>query len=540
MLPRMARRAFPLLGAMLLAGACFPPDPPPNHAPGVKVAPPAECTPTTALRTEAEQGSLRAAFTHFAAVTPCDAHDGAIVVARVLIDLAHYEDALKSLERASGPDVEALRTEIAERRAPRSADAIAASAAEFRSALQTVDAKEAETKFLRAWSLDAPNGQALLHAALRASEHLHVYDVDPRATPDEVRERVRVLRLLERAEAELGIETGAMPHAGVAAPPVCTGHSSNHLAVAFLSDSIHGVVRCTDATMVFESGSGGPRRVAQWSADGAHVLDPSRLPRLRWVRGDAQAGFVARSSRALDAPPVPVALAPKEALGESRVLRDGTTAFATVIDTSGAPLRLHLFGGGKELARVPLGYDVHELDDGRIVVRTKTGAIVSDRAWQHRTTLAGDDADVSPDGAQLLFTKPAPGDEAFHPTMPWLKSASGKGGETDLRPLLAAPPGVPLASVQWARVGPVKVDGRRSLGTMPGGDVLAWPAVTIAGVHYLSTDEVTCAAAANEDVFCMDPKGPVDAVAPWSDALVCRIGPHVLPLGACPSLVARK
>ncbi len=529
-----------LLGALLIAAACLPPEMTPKPPRGAKVDPPAECTPTAALRAAAEQGSLRDAFGTFAKATPCDAHDGGLVIARVLIDLAHYEDALKALERTSGPDVEALRTEIAERRAPRTADAVAASAAEFRAALKTADPKEAETKFLRAWSLDAPNGQALLHAALRAGERDHVYDTDARATPEQKRERLRVLRLFERAEAELAIETGSSAHAGVSAPPACTGHFSNRLAPSFLADSIHGVIQCTDATMIFELGTGTPRRVAQWSADGGWVLDPARLPRLRWVHGDASLGIVGRGSRSLPAPPTAVPLGPKEALGEARILRDGSTAFATVIDTSGAPVRLVLFGGGKELARVPQGYDVHELDDGRIAVRTKTGVIVSDRTWQQRTTIAGDDADVSPDGNQVLFTKPAPGDEIYHPVMPWMKSASGKSAELDLRFLLDPATGVSLASVQWARVGPVKVDGQRSLGTMPSGESIDWPAVTIDGVHYLATDEVACAVAPNKDVFCMNPKGPVDAVAPWSPDLVCRVGPHVLPLGACPSLVARK
>lgn len=528
-----------LLGALVFVAACFPPEPPPKHAPGVKVAPPAECTPTATLRAEAEEGSLRAAFNHFTNATPCEPHDGAIVVARVLVDLAHYEDALKALERTSGPDVEALRTEIAERRATRSPDAIAASAAEFKSALQTRDPKEAEAKFLRAWALDAPNGQALLHAALRASEREHVYDVDPGAPPETKRERMRVLRLFERAEAELAIETGATAHAGVAAPPVCVGHFSNYLHVAFLPDSIHGAIQCNDATLVFETTVTAPIRVAQWEPASGFVLDPARFPRLRWTRGESRDGFLRPATRTLDAPPSPIALAKSESIDHVSGLRDGSTVFAVVrLDVGEGSKRLVLYGGGSELARVPDGYDVHDLDDGRIAVRSKGAVVVSDRAWQKRTTIVGDGADVSPDGTRALLTKPASGDESYHPVAPWLRNLSGKGEDMDLRYLYAQGTGVPLASVKWARVGPVKVDGQRALGTMPSGETIEWPAVTIAGTRYLATDEVACAVAPNKDVFCMDPRGPVETLTPWSAELVCRIGPHVLPLGACPSLVA--
>jgi hypothetical protein len=40
-------------------------------------------------------------------------------------------------------------------------------------------------------------------------------------------------------------------------------------------------------------------------------------------------------------------------------------------------------------------------------------------------------------------------------------------------------------------------------------------------------------------VACLDRRGPVDAAAPWDPALVCRVGPHVLPLAACAHLLAR-
>ncbi|CAN5680991.1 hypothetical protein BH09MYX1_BH09MYX1_19630 [soil metagenome] len=525
----------------LALGACEPQDKPPNHPPGVKVGPPAECTPMTTLRAEAEKGSLRAAFVHFSNATPCDAHEGAIVIARVLIDLAHYEDALKALERTSGPDVEALRTEIAERRAIRSPDAIAASAVEFKAGLAARDPKEAEAKFLHAWSLDAPNGQALFHAAMRASEHTHVYDVDRGATPEEKAERLRVLRLLERAEAELAIETGLSAHAGVAAPPVCTGRASNDLKVSFLADSTHGAIECNDGTAIFEIDPMNVTRVAQWEKTTPLSLDRTRLPRLRWSKGDVASGFLPSLAHALDAHPTPVPTMKGETLVNVRMLRDGSTAFAVVVGNDEKPRRLVLFSGGKELARVPEGYDLHELDDGRIAVRTTTGVILSDRSWQKQTTIVGDGADVSPDGKLVVFTKLSATTETYQPIYPWLRRATPP--DVDLRPLITPVTGLAPASIEWARVGPVKVVGHRNLGTMgdPSG---AWPAVTIGGKTYGAMDEVACTASGSEtspkDVFCMDPAGPVDAANPWSGELVCRIGPHVLPLGACPSLVKAK
>lgn len=527
----------PLLGAVILLAACFPPEKPPKHAPGVKVDPPVECTPVAKLRTEAEQGSLRKAAALFARSKPCEDKEGALVIAAVLVDLARYEDALKALERTSGPEVEAIRTSIAERRAVRSAEVVASAAAEFRRGLLARDPKEAETKFMHAWTLDAPNGQALLHAALRSPELRHVYELDG-ATPEQRTERTRVLRLLERAEAELGIETGSKAHAGLATPPVCIGHLHDDLHVRWLADSVHGALECSDATLVFEIGIGAPARVAQWSSDGGFVLDPTRLPRLRWTRGDTADGFVPRSTRALASPPLAVTVAPKETVGESRILRDGVTAFSTVVDTSGAALRLVLFGGGKELARVPQGYDVHDLDDGRIAVRSTTGVVLSDRAWQKRVTVAGSNADVSPDGALVLYTQEGNGDELPHRPSPWMRPVNDEKAVTDLWPLLAPAGTVSPASIQWARVGPLTATGDRSLGIQPGGTI-RYPGVVIHDRKYAPTDEVACVTLADKRVYCMDPEGPVDALDPFAAGLVCRVGPHVLPLGACPSLVKR-
>lgn len=524
-----------LLGGVVLLSACFPPEKPPKHAPGVKVDPPVECTPVAKLRTEAEQGSLRKAAALFARSKPCEDKEGALVIASVLVDLARYEDALKALERTSGAEVEAIRTAIAERRAVRSPEAVASAAAEFRKGLAARDPKEAETKFLHAWTLDAPNGQALLHAALRSPELRHVYETDG-ATPEQRAERTRVLRLLERAEAELGVETGSKAHGGLATPPVCVGHLHDDLHVRWLADSVHGAFECSDATLVFEVGLGAPTRVAQWSSDGGYVLDPTRLPRLRWTRGDAADGFVPRSTRALAAPPLAVAIAAKEALGESRILRDGVTAFATVLDTSGVPLRLVLFGGGKELAVVPRGYDVHDLDDGRIAVRSTTGVVLSDRGWQKRVTITAANADVSPDGALVLFTQEGSGDELPHRPSPWMRPANDEKAVTDLAPLLSPAGAVAPASVQWARVGPLSASGDRSLGTQPGGTV-RYPGVVIHDRKYSPTDEVACVTLSDKRVYCMDPAGPVDALDPFAPGLVCRVGPHVLPLGACPSLI---
>ena len=524
----MKRPLLGLFGAVVLVAACFPPEKPPKHEPGVKVDPPVECTPVAKLRAEAEQGSLRKAAALFARSKPCEDKEGALVIAAVLVDLARYEDALKALERTSGPEVEAIRTSIAERRAVRSAESVASAAAEFRRGLLARDPKEAEAKFLHAWTLDAPNGQALLHAALRSPELKHVYETDG-ATPEQRTERTRVLRLLERAEAELGVETGTKAHAGLAAPPACLGHLHDDLRLRWLADSVHGALDCSDASLVFEIGLGAPARVAQWSTDGAYVLDAARLPRLRWTKGDAADGFIPRTTRALPAPPGAITTAPKESLGESRVLRDGVTSFATVVDTSGAPLRLVLFGGGKELATVPRGYDVHDLDDGRIAVRAKTGVTLSDRAWQKRVTITGDDADVSPDGALVLFKKDAG---------PWMRSASDDKTTTDLAPLLAPADTLAPASVQWSRVGPLTATGDRSLGIQPSGTV-RFPGVAIHDRKYSPTDEVACVTAADKRVYCMDPEGPVDALDAFAPGLICRIGPHVLPLGACPSLVKR-
>jgi hypothetical protein len=69
--------------------------------------------------------------------------------------------------------------------------------------------------------------------------------------------------------------------------------------------------------------------------------------------------------------------------------------------------------------------------------------------------------------------------------------------------------------------------------------------VTVGGRHYGSNDEVACADAGRKPdgtrlVTCLDPRGKVAANDPFDSALVCRIGPHVLPLAACETLLAAR
>jgi len=483
------------------------------------------------------EGSLRHARDLLGAGGFCEQDEAALLQTRVLLDLGSPEQATEAAARVRGRDreVAALRAEIAERVRPRTADERGRARDLLRQGLARPGAP-VEGVFLEAWKLNPPNGLALIEegqiARLAGGSSAH-----------------RAALFFERGVAELERETGLAAHAGVASPPACVGHFSNYLRAEWLPDGLHATIACNDGVIVARVTPGGAKRIAQTS--GAPSLDLARLPRLVFVGEPPQE----ERDELLDGDRVRL---PGGAWSTHARLPEGLTFLAVKRSRDGAIV----FGiarpmeawwqeslvvpfdarSGRVLGRTE-GGRVRELEGGRFSIGGLGGVQIVDRAFAKKAFIAGEHGDLSPDGKLLLFTQRGEGDETYHPVYPWLRDLE-TGQETDLRPLLQDPPGRP-AAVAWARVAPLSPDDCAGLGTMTTTrDRCVHPAVTIGGRAFGSNDDVACSALPDAGgrghaFACLDPRGPVEAAARWDPALVCRVGPHVLPLGVCAHLLSQ-
>lgn len=485
------------------------------------------------VRREVTSGSLRHAEALLAAGPFCEPGAAALLRARVLLDLGRTQQAEPALGGAhgAGAEVAALRAEIVERTRPRSVAERGQARDLLRRAYETRGSWEL---YAGAWKLDPPNGLALIGAGLAARSHGHGREDEQRAA-----------RFLERGVAELEEETGSPAHAGIAAPPSCVGHFSNYLRATWLADSAHALIVCNDGVVVARLDPQGFERVAQTTD--APSVDAARLPRLVILPPPRdQAGDDVETDR--------VRLRDGSWSARARVgerawfqrierSRDGKTVFgiAEGHETWTEDGRIFAFDGasGRVVGQAP-GSNVRELDDGRFAVSRLEGVDIVDRTLARKRFIPGPRGEISPDGKRLLFTRVERGDEMYHPVYPWLRDLA-TGVEMDLRPLLARGSLHP-ASLVWQRLSPVQADDCARLGTMTAR--CAHPAVTIGGRAFGSSDEVACERLGerrDDRAFaCLDPRGPVETVNPWDPSLVCRVGPHVLPLGACAHLLAPR
>ena len=364
--------------------------------------------------------------------------------------------------------------------------------------------------------------------------------------------------------------------------------SPNHLRVAWLPDSRHAVVDCSDGSVIVDTATGA--RVANHDAAG---IDEARLPRLRFTStkryDDRPRDDVTYRLR-----PCPADLAARVALDEDRGVLTATTrgggrtsnvlanVFRAVSTQLGArpefPAQwsLHCLPGADAdlvfirgqwmdrtvLAAYGLGlYDLaegrflgvaageqaHAIDGARVVVRGPDGITIMGKTVRTPVGERGGGADLSYDGKQLVFTKEERTDDAiFHPVWPYVRHAL-RGPDQSLDEALSrseTEPSVP----SWPRVGPLEATTCAQLGVMPSTEAsCVHPAIRLDGIEYGTNDEVACSSAPQPSptrddrrVICLDPRGPVAIDDPWSDDFVCRVGPHVLPLGACPHLLAER
>jgi hypothetical protein len=505
-----------------------------RHAAREAVAPPA-CQPLDDARFEAEVGSLRRAIAALeASARPlCDPEGAALLHARVLLDLGRPGEARARAAEVRGHDTEAkaLRAEAVERLRPRSAGEIDRAADLYRRAIAPGEPRAAEM-LLEAWRLDPPNGPALLEAGRRA------------------RDGSRAARLFERGVSELEQEALVPAHAGIAAPPICGGHWSNYLHVEWLPDGEHFVITCLDGVVVAELRGGAPRRVG--ALDRFPEVDVARLPRLRYLPRpepgpawhDGIDGDRVKLPRGTWSPPL--RLPQGTWLSSTARSRDGELVFALAsaqdpFRSDGLVIAIDA-RAGRELARFP-GYEVRERAGGRFVVRRVGGVDVLDRALARKQSIPGDHGDLSADGQRLVFTKPGPSEEDWHPVEPWLRDLVS-GQEIDLRPLLA-PGQLHPAAASWPRIAPVVAERCLTIGMSDG---CARPLPTLGGRTFGANDDLAChpiegeggaSYARSPRWACLDPRGPVGDVRPSDPSLVCRVGPHVLPLGECAHLLAR-
>jgi hypothetical protein len=562
---------LPTILVLAVAGACTPaapsapapaapyaPAPAARSAGGAASAAPAAppCEPLDLAAREAETGSLhRARALLEPAARFCDAPRARVLLAGVLVDLAEYALArqqLEALPEARRGEGAALAAELERRARPRSDAEIAAARETFERAFAAPYGKDAEALFRAAWSADPPSGPALLGAALAMRQR-------GESGP-------AVQRLLERGAAELEKETGLPAHAGIAAPPACVGHFSNYLEPRFLPDGAHATVRCTDGVVVADLRAPfSPVRVAQVDFDPhAWRLDPRRLPRLRFTamagedahddvaipleqpeaRAAVELGEHAVTLREAGAPrwTRELPLRTEARLAAATLSRDGRLVFAIaedavdpsrregdvwILDAGGGGLRLHL-----------AAHRVAELAGGRIAVAGHGELVILDRGLRRQARFVAPDGDLSRDGALLLFTRPGPGDEMYHPLVPWIRRLD-TGAERTLAGVLEAPEASP-ATLDGPRLAAGAPSSCAALGTMlNASSPCARPGFLLAGRRYGSNDDLACEGEGRR-WSCVDPRGPVRAADPFRAGLVCRIGPHVLPLGACPHLLAPR
>lgn len=516
---------------------------------------PPPCLALDDAKSNVDAGRLRQAAEELEPFTRyCEAEAAKKLRAGVLIDLARYEEA-----RALGVDAPAT---------PATPAQIALSRTRFREALEATSPERAKKLFLEAWELDRPNGLALIHAALRDKA-----SKDSRA-------------LFERGVAELERETNRKAHAGRRTAPACTGHFSNYLTVAWLPDSRHALVHCVDGDAIIDAIT--KERVANADARG---IDESRLPRLRFT--DAKADLTDRVTAC------PAEVAQHVLLDEAKGVLTWTSkgarasfelakvfsatekqqrvipvdprfpsianwALQCVRDVNpnlvlihgewpGSPTPSPLEATGVfDLATgrftgIAAGSNVHVIDGGRIVVRAADGVTIFDKRGGAPTREMLQGGDVSYDGTKVVFVKQHGGDEMYRPVWPYVRART-KGAESYLGDVGSRSDLEPTPK-EWSRVGPLPAVHCASTGTMPSGRSMCHhPGVRFDGVDYDSTSEIGCARSNtdaedwNDDrspvmVKCLDPRGPVAVDDPWKDDFVCRVGPHVLPLGACPHLL---
>jgi hypothetical protein len=203
---------------------------------------------------------------------------------------------------------------------------------------------------------------------------------------------------------------------------------------------------------------------------------------------------------------------------------------------------------GRFTGTAPGGYP-HVIDGNRIVVRARDGVTIMGPRGGFAERRATREADISYDGKRLVFVKEEGGDEMFRPVWPYMSDAQGRlkrltrylgdiGRASELEP----------TPEEWPRIGPFEASDCAELGTMPSlNRYCSRPGIRLDGVDYESGSEIACHQmhAADGDgenpvVMCLDPRGPVGVEDPWKGDFVCRVGPHVLPLGACPFLLKEK
>ncbi|GAC1574026.1 MAG: hypothetical protein NVS3B20_05690 [Polyangiales bacterium] len=293
-------------------------------------------------------------------------------------------------------------------------------------------------------------------------------------------------------------------------------------------------------------------------------VDPLRLPRLKFVATQAaEAGEtlidpsqshpveigddrIARiDGRALSLKPLPI---PEGQILSATLSRDGLRLIVVSISEAESG-RLGQFNWGEGVIRLFdtktqsllgrfQGHEMRELDDGRFAIRRQGGLELLDHHFHKTKFIPGGRADISPDGTRLLHLEASKGNEMYHPVAPWIRNLSD-GTEWELGPLLE-PSQVSPASVVWPRIAPVRPTGCADLGVMPGAEPqCVHPAIVVGTEQFGSNDDVACVPAhprSREKFACLDPRGSVKTTDPWDPALVCRIGPHVLPLAVCAEL----
>jgi hypothetical protein len=386
----------------------------------------------------------------------------------------------------------------------------------------------------------------------------------------------RGARLLER---ELGVKA----HAGVRSPPVCGGHFSNALAVRWLSDDLHVEVSCADTNSIIDSTSG--ERVANlsdtWEVDAAQLpslhfrrrvdapSEPSSEDEITCPGTEAPQARIAGdrvtlrghgpdhvlSLRQLFSSEAKTAWSPQSEARWSLECLKGTSFVAIRGDNADVAVSTEnrivvVYDTATRALSAPvLGSFARALDDGRLVFRHDRRVSLLSMAGKpsiERVALIG--ADVASDGKRWVYVEEKRVDSTYLDRQPFLKSP----GES--RPLALGDfrrqvgKGPTPAAVSWPRIGPLPATSCAKTGTMPSTTRdCSHPGITVAGRRYDSAEEIACnqaperAEASGEPLFvCLDPRGPVAVPNPWSDELVCRIGPYVFPLGACPSLLARS
>ncbi|MFO0737143.1 MAG: hypothetical protein U0270_14740 [Labilithrix sp.] len=518
-------------------------------------SPPA-CRSLDDARRASSRGRLREAATRLEPVASyCDGKAAKRLRAQVLMDLARYEEAGTLLEEG-----DPLRAEIDRRTQPATPERIALARTRFRAGLAS-GPELAPRFFLEAWELDRPNGLALIRAAGPSHDRA----------------------LLERGIAELERETGRRAHAGLRAPPLCSGHFSNQLAVRWLPDGRHVVVSCLDGSAIVDTVTNA--RVANADARG---LDEARLPRLRFTGGedditnreipcsdavrerlvlDATRGvltWIANGKRAMhvlaDVFRATVKAQREMAMASPawslRCLRDADANLAFVhresMDPEGLPiesLAIYDVAAGRFLG-ITAGGPAHVNEDGRIVIRAPDEVAIFDPMQRTFQREKGRGADLAYDGRTLAFVKMEERDEISHPVWPFVRPFLG-GADARLADF-GAGLREEVKVTSWPNVGPFEPTRCAETGTMPTTHAhCAHPGIRLGGVDYDTQDELACTVVAGTSggghgehetlrVTCRDPRGPVDTADPWSGDLVCRVGPHVLPLGACPHLLAER